>query len=62
MQLQNEVKSNLKQSSCKKSVWPKKATVKKDVKSKAAAKKWLWGRLMAKFDNSGEFDFYSWAV
>jgi len=27
---------------------PKKAVVKKDVKSKVAAKKWLDGRLMAK--------------
>jgi len=45
MQLQKEVKSNPKQSSCKKSVRPpKKAIVKKDVISKAAAKKWLDGR------------------
>ena len=31
-----------KQSSCKKSAAPKKAIVKKDVKSKVVAKKWLW--------------------
>jgi len=30
-----------KQLSCKKRVRPQKATVKKDVKSKVAAKKWL---------------------
>jgi len=41
MQLQKEVKSNPKQPSCKKSVWPKKAIVKKDVKYKMAAMKWL---------------------
>jgi len=39
--------SNPKQSSCnKKCVAPKKAIVKKDVKSKVAANKWLDGRLM----------------
>jgi len=49
MQLQKEVKSNPKQPSCKKDVWlPKKAIMKKDVKSKVAAKKWFDGRLMAK--------------
>jgi len=48
MQLQKEVKSNPIQPSCKKSAAPKKAIVKKDVKSKVAAKKWLDGRLMAK--------------
>jgi len=42
MQLQKEVKSNPKQPICKKSVRPQKAIVKKDVKSKVAAKKWLW--------------------
>ena len=42
MKLQKEVISDQKQPSCKKSVWPlKKARVKKDVKSKVAAKKWL---------------------
>jgi len=41
MQLQKEVKSNPKQPSCKKGCSPKKATVKKDVKSKVVAKKWL---------------------
>jgi len=49
MQLQKEVKSNPKQPSWKKCVAPKKAIVKKDVKSKVAAKKWLDGRLMANF-------------
>jgi len=38
MQLQKEVKSK---PSCKKVCGPKKAIVKKDVKSKMAAKKWL---------------------
>ena len=38
IQIQKEVKSNPKQPSCKKTV---KAMVKKDVKSKVAAKKWL---------------------
>ena len=33
--------SNQKQPSCKKGAAPKKAMVKKDVKSKVAAKKWL---------------------
>jgi len=43
------VKSNPKQPSYeKKCAAPKKAIVKKDVKSKVAAKKWLDGRLMAK--------------
>jgi len=43
------VKSNPKQLSCKKKcAAPKKAIVKKYVKSKVAAKKWLDGRLMAK--------------
>jgi len=42
MQLQKEVKSNPKQPSCKKSLQPSKnAVLKKDVKSKVAAKKWL---------------------
>jgi len=43
--------SNPKQPSCKKSVQPQKRPLqkKKDVKSKVAAKKWLDGRLMAKF-------------
>jgi len=49
MQLQKGVKSNPKQPSCKKvCAPPKKAIVKKDVKSKMVAKKWLDGRLMAK--------------
>jgi len=40
MQLQKEVKSNPKQPSCKKKcAAPKKAIVKKDVKSKVVAKK-----------------------
>jgi len=39
MQLQKEVKSNPKQPSCKKKC--KEAIVKKDLKSKVAAKKWL---------------------
>jgi len=39
MKLQKEVKSNPKQPSCKKVFGP---VVKKDVKSKVAAKKWLW--------------------
>jgi len=56
MQLQKEVKSNPKQPSCKKKcVAPKKAIVKKDVKSKVAAKKWLDSRLMANNVNSDEF-------
>jgi len=59
MQLQKEVKSNPKQPSCKKSVWPKKkAIVKKDMKCKVAAKKWLWWLANGKIynnDNSGEF-------
>jgi len=43
------VKSNPKQPSCKKKLCsPKKAIVKKDVKSKVVAKKWLDVRLMAK--------------
>jgi len=41
MQLQKEVKSNPKHPSCKKGVAPKNAVVKKDVKSRVAAKKWL---------------------
>jgi len=41
MQLQKEVKCNPKQPSCKKGYNPKKAIVKKDMKSKVAAKKWL---------------------
>ena len=42
IQIQNEVKSNPKQQSCKKkSAALRKAMVKKDVKSKVAAKKWL---------------------
>jgi len=49
MLLQKEVKSNPKQPSCKKCVAPKKAIVKKDVKSKVVAKKWLDGRLLGKF-------------
>jgi len=34
--------------------------VKKDVKSKVVAKKWLDGRLMANNDNLGEFGAKSW--
>ena len=42
IQLQKEVKSNPKTASYKKKcVAPKKAIMKKDVKSKVAAKKWL---------------------
>ena len=41
IQIQKEVKSNQKQLSCKKRCGPKKAMVKKDVKSKVVAKKWL---------------------
>jgi len=42
MQLQKEVKSNSKQPSCKKKyATPKIAVVKKDMKSKVAAWKWL---------------------
>jgi len=41
VKLQKEVKSNPKKASCKKVCGPKKAIVKKDVKSKVAAKKWL---------------------
>ena len=42
IQIQKEVNSNQKQPSCKKrSVALEKAMVKKDVKSKVAAKKWL---------------------
>jgi len=41
MQLQKEVKSNPKQPSCKKCTALKNAVVKKDVKSKVAAKKSL---------------------
>ena len=42
IQMQKKVKSNPKQPSCKKkSVALKNAMVKKDVKSKVAAKKWL---------------------
>jgi len=42
MQLQKEVKSNPKQTSCKKVCSPQEnAVVKKDVKSKVVAKKWL---------------------
>ena len=42
IQIQKEVKSNQKQPSCKKrSAALEKAMVKKDVKSKVAAKKWL---------------------
>jgi len=39
MQLQKEGKSNSKQPCCKKVCGPKNAVVKKDVKSKVAAKK-----------------------
>ena len=42
----------------KKCVAPKKVTVKKDVKSKVVAKKWLWWQVISKNfnnDNSGEF-------
>jgi len=39
--IKKEVKSNPKQPTCKKVCSPKKANVKKDVKSKVAAKKWL---------------------
>jgi len=43
MQLQNEVKSNPKRPNYKIKVSGlKKAIVKKDVKSKVAANKWLW--------------------
>jgi len=52
--------SNPKQPICKKKcVALKKAIVKKEVKSKVAAKKGCDGRLMAKkfnYNNSGEFD------
>jgi len=41
VQLQKEVKYNSKQPSCKKCVVPKKAILKKDVKSKVAVQKWL---------------------
>ena len=41
IQIQKEVISNQKQPSCKKGAAAKKAMVKKDVKSKVAAKKWL---------------------
>jgi len=42
MQVQKAVKSNPKQPSCKKKcAAPKNAVVKKDVKSKVMAKKWL---------------------
>jgi len=40
--IKKEVKSNPKQPSCKKNVWPEKAFVEKDVKSKVAANKRLW--------------------
>jgi len=52
MQLQKEVKSDPKQPSCKKSV---QSIVKKDVKSKVAAKKWLSNGKTFNNDNSGEF-------
>jgi len=56
MQLQKEVKSNPKQPSCKKRcAAPKKAIVKKDVKSKVAAKKWLCNGKNLNNNNSGEF-------
>jgi len=55
MQLQKEVKSNPKQPSCKKVYGPKKAIVKKDVKSKVAAKKWLANGKIFNNNNSGEF-------
>ena len=59
MKLQKEMISNQKQPSCKKRVRPpKKARVKKDVKSKVAARNGCDGRLMAKNfnnDNSGRF-------
>jgi len=46
----SKVISNPKQPSCKKKCEaPKKAIVKKDVKSKVAAKKWLDGRLRQNF-------------
>jgi len=41
MQLQKEVKSNPQQPSYKKVCGPRKAIVKKEVKSKVVAKKWL---------------------
>jgi len=43
IQLQKELKPKViqKQPSCKKCAAPEKAIVKKDVKSKVAAKKWL---------------------
>jgi len=46
MQLQKEVKSNPKQPSSKKSVWPQEGHCEKGVKSEMAAKKWLNSRLM----------------
>jgi len=49
MQLQKELKSNPKQPSCKKVCGPKKAIVKKDLKSRVAVKNGCDGRLMAKF-------------
>ena len=48
IQIQKVVISNPKQPSCKKSVAPEKPMVKKDVKSKVAAKKCCDGRLMVK--------------
>ena len=41
IQIQKEVIFNQKQQSYKKGAAPKKAMVKKDLKSKVAAKKWL---------------------
>ena len=41
LKIQKEVKSTQKQPSCKKRVQPSKAWVKKVVKSKVAATKWL---------------------
>jgi len=54
MHLQKEVKCNPKQPSCKKTVSPQKGIVKKDVKSKVAAKIWqINGKNF--YDNSGQF-------
>ena len=41
LNLEKDMKSTQKQPSCKKGAAPKKAIVKKGVKSKVAAKKWL---------------------
>jgi len=41
IKLQKQVISIPKQPSCERSVWPQKARVKKGVKSKVLARKWL---------------------